>query len=60
MFHVEHMKKVFNFIWRSAKIISREIICKEVVTNLNLYIAIILNVSRETYKGSIYFYMEKY
>ena len=53
MFHVEHMKKVFNFIWRSAKIISREIICKEVVTNLNLYIAIILNVSRQTYKGSI-------
>ena len=53
MFHVKHMKKVSIFIYRSTEIISREIICKEIIFILNLYIVIVLNVSRETYEESI-------
>ena len=52
MFHVEHIKKAFNFILRSIEIISREIILKKSI-DLNLYIIIVLNVSRGTYKESI-------
>ena len=53
MFHVKHIKKSFDFIWSSTEIISREIIYKEVIIILILYIVIVLNVSRETYEESI-------
>ena len=53
MLHVKYLKNVLNFIEKSTKIISREIICREVVIYLDIYIVIVSNVSRETYKGSI-------